>query len=194
MQKNNQQRSRTATKALVCCAMLAALSIVMARVLSFATPDGIRWSADKFPLFLAGMLFGPVMGALTGFAADFLGSLLQFGFNPLLCPPAILYGLFGGLLRWYIQKNPSVFRLALSYLCPVVLGSVLYQSCMLAYFYFDGVYFEGLVYYLSTRAVQFSIMLVVEVLIIYTLTKLNLFTRLGVWPPKAKKNERESVE
>ncbi len=194
MQKNNHQRSRTATKALVCCAMLAALSIVMARVFSFATPDGVRWSADKFPLFLAGMLFGPVMGALTGFTADFLGSLLQFGFNPMLCPPAILYGLFGGLLRWYIQKNPSVLRLALSYLCPVVLGSILYQSCMLAYFYFDGVYFEGLLYYLSTRAVQFSIMLVVEVLIIYTLMRLNVFTHLGVWPPKAKKNERESVE
>lgn len=192
MEKNKQ--TRTATKTVVCCAMLTALSVVMARVLCFATPDGVRWSADKFPLFLAGMFFGPLMGAVTGFAADFLGSLLQFGFNPLLCPPAILYGLFGGLLRWYIQKNPTVFRLALSYLCPVVLGSILYQSCMLAYFYFDGVYKEGLLYYLSTRSVQFAIMLVVEVLIIYTLMKTNVLSRLGVWPPKAKTNERKSAE
>ena len=96
-----------------------------------------------------------------------------------------MYGLFGGLLRWYIHKNPSILRLALSYLFPVVIGSILYQSCMLAYFYFDGVYFEGVLYYLGTRSIQFAIMLVVEVFIIYMLMKLNVFTRLGVWPPKS---------
>lgn len=187
MKENTKNKALMATKTTVYCAMLIALSIIMARVLSFATPNGVRWSADKFPLFLAGMFFGPLAGALTGFAADFLGSLMQFGFNPLLCPPAILYGLFGGLLRRYIQKNPSILRLALSYLFPVVLGSILYQSCALAYFYFDGVYFQGVLYYLSTRSVQFAIMLVVEVLIIYMLMKTGVFTRLGVWPPRQKK-------
>lgn len=184
-------KKTTTTKALVCCALLAALSIVMARLLSFSTPNGIRWSADKFPLFLAGMLFGPMMGALTGFAADFLGSILQFGFNPLLCPPAILYGLAGGLFRWYIKKNPSIIRIGLSYLVPVVLGSILYQSCVLAFFYFDGVYLEGVIYYLGTRTFQFAIMLVVEVLIIHALMKMNVFSRLGVWPPVKK--ERKSA-
>lgn len=177
---------KRATKAIAYCAMFVALSVIMARVLSIATPNGVRWSADKFPLFLAGMLFGPLMGALTGFAADFLGSIMQFGFNPLLCPPAILYGLFGGLMRRYIQKNPSVLRLVVSYALPVVLGSILYQSAMLAYFYFDGVYAEGVLYYLSTRTVQFTIMLAVETLIIYMLMKANVFTRLGVWPPRGK--------
>lgn len=171
-------------KALVYCAMLAAISVVMARVLCFATPDGVRWSLDKFPLFLAGMFFGPVMGALTGFVADFTGSLMQFGFNPLLCPPAILYGLFGGLLRRYLQKKTSVVRIGVSYLFPVVIGSILYQSCMLAKLYFDGTFTNGLVYYLGTRSIQFSIMLVAETLIIYMLMKTNIFTRLGVWPPR----------
>ncbi|MBQ7341265.1 MAG: folate family ECF transporter S component [Oscillospiraceae bacterium] len=192
MKENTRNKTLMATKTIVYCAMLIALSIVMARVLSFATPDGIRWSLDKFPLFLAGMFFGPLAGALTGFAADFLGSLMQFGFNPLLCLPAILYGLFGGLLRRYIQKNPSIFRLAFSYLFPIVIGSILCQSCALAYFYFDGAYLKGVLYYLSTRSVQFAIMLVVEVLIIYMLMKTNVFTRLGVWPPKLKK-ERKSA-
>ena len=178
-----QTKRTQAVKALVYSAMLAALSVVMARVLCFATPDGVRWSLDKFPLFLAGMFFGPVMGGLTGFVADFTGSLMQFGFNPLLCPPAILYGVFGGLLRRYIQKNPSVIRLGLSYLFPVVIGSILYQSCMLAFLYFDGTYTAGVLYYLGTRSIQFSIMLVAETLIIYALMKSNIFTRLGVWPP-----------
>lgn len=181
-----QKRKNLAVKTIVYSAMLAALSVVMARVLCFATPDGVRWSLDKFPLFLAGMFFGPVAGGLTGFVADFVGSLMQFGFNPLLCPPAILYGLFGGLLRRYIQKKPTVLRLGLSYLFPVVIGSILYQSSMLAWLYFDGVYMEGLAYYLSTRSVQFAIMLVVETLIIFTLIKTGMFARMGLWPIKAQ--------
>ena len=70
--KNN--KSFIAVRAIAYCAMLAALSIVFARLLSISPPGGVRWSLDKFPLFLAGMLFGPVMGALTGFACLVLHS------------------------------------------------------------------------------------------------------------------------
>lgn len=181
-------KKKTTTRNLVCCALLAALSVVMARVLCFATPDGIRWSLDKFPLFLSGLLFGPVLGCLTGFTADFLGSILQFGFNPLLCPPAILYGLFGGLLRHFIRKNPTVLRLGVSYLFPIVLGSILYQSLALSYFYFDGTLWAGFLYYLGTRTFQFSIMLVAEVAILFVLLKTKLFTRMGLWNPGKEEN------
>ena len=189
--KNN--KATATVKALASCALLAAISIVMARLLSFSTPDGIRWSADKFPLFLAGMLFGPLMGGMTGFVADVLGSLMQFGFNPFLCPPAILYGIFGGLFRWYLAKKFSVVRLGIAYLFPVVIGSILYQSAALAYFYFSGTLLEGFLYYLGTRTFQFSIMLVVEVLICATLIRMNVFTRIGLWPPrKIKKGSCEN--
>ncbi len=181
-----QKKNKISVKPLAYCAMLAALSIIMARLLSFSVAGGVRWSADKFPLFLAGMLFGPVMGAITGFAADFLGSIMQFGFNPILCVPAVLYGLLGGLLQWYLKKKFSLPRLAVSYLLPVAMGSVLYQSCALAHLYFDGTFREGVIYYLSTRSIQFAIMLVVEVLIIYMLMRVKVFNRLGVWPPKNK--------
>ena len=179
-------------KKVASCALLAAISVVMARILSFATPDGIRWSADKFPLFLAGMLFGPLMGGMTGFVADLLGSVLQFGFNPFLCPPAILYGVFGGIFRWFLVKKFNIFRLGIAYLFPVLIGSILYQSCALAYFYFSGTLLEGILYYLGTRTFQFSIMLVAEVFIIATLMKVNVFTRIGLWPPVRK--ERKSFE
>ena len=184
------QTKRTATiKALVYSAMLAALSVVMARLLSFSVAGGVRWSLDKFPLFLAGMFFGPVMGGLTGFVADFIGSLIQFGFNPILCLPAIIYGLCGGLLRYFLLKKLSVFRLVLSYLLPTAAGSVLIQSFALSYAYPKGPFWDSLIYYLSTRSIQFAIMLVAETLIIYTLMKTGIFTRLGVWPPKkTKKN------
>ena len=128
-------------------------------------------------------LTGPVLGGLTGFTADFLGSIMQFGFNPMLCPPAILYGVFGGLMRHFIRKNPNILRLGLSYLLPIVLGSILYQSIMLSYFYFDGTLWAGFLYYLGTRTFQFSIMLVVEVAIIFVLLKTKIFTRMGLWNP-----------
>lgn len=175
------KKANLTVKTVASCALLAAISIVMARLLSFSTPDGIRWSLDKFPLFLAGMLFGPLMGGMTGFVADMLGSLMQFGFNPFLCPPAILYGVFGGLFRWYLVKKFSVVRLGIAYLFPVALGSILYQSCALAYFYFSGTLMEGILYYLGTRTFQFSIMLVAEVLMIASLMKMNVFTRIGLW-------------
>jgi len=182
----NKKRNTT-TKSIVCCALLAALSIILARVLSIAVPGGVRWSFDKFPLFLAGMLFGPIYGGLTGFTADFLGSLMQFGFNPLLCPPAILYGVFGGLFRYFIAKNPSILRISLSYAFPIIFGSILYQSCTLSYLYFEGAWFDGLLYNLGTRSIQFAITLVVEVFIIFSVTKVNVFGRLGVWPPHKRK-------
>lgn len=187
------RKTNLTVKTIASCALLAAISIVMARLLSFATPDGVRWSADKFPLFIAGMLFGPLMGGMTGFVADLLGSLMQFGFNPFLCPPAILYGVFGGLFRWYLAKKFSIVRLGISYLFPVVIGSILYQSCALAHFYFSGTLMEGILYYLGTRTFQFSIMLVAEVLIITSLMKMNVFTRIGLWPP-FKKDRSYSCE
>ena len=79
-------------------------------------------------------------------------------------------------------------RIGISYLFPVVLGSILYQSFALAYFYFSGgTYTEGILYYLGTRTFQFSIMFVVEVLLISALMKMNVFNRIGIWPPVKKK-------
>ena len=181
-----RSKSFITIRAIAFCAMLAAISIVMARLLSFSTPGGVRWSLDKFPLFLAGMLFGPVMGALTGFAADFIGSLMQYGFNPLLCLPAILYGLFGGIFSGYLRRRFTLLRLGVSYLFPIVLGSILYQSYMLAYLFFEGALMEGFVYNLGTRSIQFSIMLVLEVVLIYILMKTNLFTRMGLWSKRGE--------
>ena len=50
-----KQKATLTVKTIASCALLAAISIVMARLLSFSTPDGVRWSADKFPIFLAGI-------------------------------------------------------------------------------------------------------------------------------------------
>ena len=187
-----QRKSYMTTKTLSYCALLAALSVVLARLFGLMPEESSRYSIEAVPIFLSGMLFGPFAGAMVGFSADFVGCLFSpFGYNPIFCLPPILYGLFGGLFRRYLGKHTSLLRLFLSFLPPVVLGSVLYQSFSLAYVYYSATFWEGFMLKLSTRSIQFAIVLVVDVLLLWLLFKGNIFTRLGLWPPVKKKKESD---
>mgnify|MGYP003222868535 CR=1 FL=1 len=132
-------RPKWPVRAMVTCALLTAVSVVLARFL-IPTPNEVtRFSLEAVPIFLAGMLFGPLPGALTGFAADFIGCLFSpYGYNPIFCVPPILYGLCAGLFRPWLTRRCSPLRLALAFLPPLVLGSVLYQSFALAMIYGGG--------------------------------------------------------
>ena len=182
----NQNSRKMTTKALACCALLAAISVVMARLLSYAPFGSVRWSLDKFPLFLAGMLFGPVAGAMTGLVADITGSMMQYGFNPLLCPPAVLFGLFGGLFRGWLRQKPVLPKLIVSYLFPVVLGAWLYQSFALAYCFNPATLMEAFVSNLLARGIQFAVLAPMEIAIIALLLGTRVFERIGVWHPVSK--------
>lgn len=176
------------TKALAYCALLAALSVVLARLIIPMPNVTTRFSIEAVPIYLAGMLFGPMAGALVGFSSDLVGCLFSgYGYNPLFCLPPILYGAFGGLLRRWLMGKPGLPRLAVSFLPPVVLGSILWQSAALSYVYNSkGSFQASLVYFLSTRTVQFAVTLVLDVLIIYLLMKSRVFDRMGLWQTPEK--------
>lgn len=177
------------TKTLAYCALLAALSVVLARLIIPMPNASARFSIEAVPIFLSGALFGPLAGGMVGFSADLVGCLFSgYGYNPIFCIPPILYGVFGGLLRHWLGENTSVVRLFLAFLPPVVLGSILYQSCTLAYVYSDS-FSTGLLYFLSTRSIQFAITIVLDVLIVFLLFKSNIFSRLGIWPPRKRREE-----
>ena len=186
MQKN--KRTMT-TKTLTYSALLAALSVVLARLFALMPDESSRFSIEAVPIFLAGMLCGPIPGALVGFTADFVGCLFSpFGYNPLFCVPPILYGLCGGLFRHFLAKGVNIPRLALSFLPPVLLGSILYQSAALAAVYYKDNFIQGLILKLTTRSVQFAVVYVLDVLIVYFLFGSKLFARTGMWPPVKKQN------
>lgn len=176
------------TKTLAYCALLAALSVVLARLIIPMPNVTTRFSIEAVPIYLAGMLFGPMAGALVGFSSDLVGCLFSgYGYNPLFCLPPILYGVFGGLLRRWLMGKPGLPRLAVSFLPPVVLGSILWQSAALSYVYNSkGSFQASLVYFLSTRTVQFAVTLVLDVLIIYLLMKSRVFDRMGLWQSPEK--------
>ena len=182
---NPSHGQKMATQTLAYCALLAALSVVLARLFSLMPEESARFSIEAVPIFIAGMLFGPLAGGLVGFTADFVGCLFSpFGFNPLFCVPPILYGIFGGLARRFLNRKLSLPRLIAALLPPVVLGSILYQSVALAYVYYYETFWAGLALKLSTRSVQFAVMLFVNATLIYLLFRARIFTRLGLWPSR----------
>lgn len=194
MQKN-KKNNRMTTKTLAYCAMLAALSVVLARMIIPMPDESTRFSIEAVPIFMSGMLFGPLAGGLVGFSADFVGSLFSgYGFNPLFCVPPVLYGIFGGVFRYFLAKKVTIPRLILGFLPPIVFGSILYQSVALAYVYYNTTFMEGLILKLSTRSIQFAITMVLDAVVIYLLFKSKLFDRLGVWPPVKKVKNKQQVE
>ena len=182
----NKFRSMS-TKTLTYCALLAALSVVLARLIGLMPSESARFSIEAVPIILAGLLFGPLPGALVGFAADFVGCLFSaFGYNPIFCLPPILYGLFAGMFRYRVAGKNQLFWLIAAVFCPVLLGSILYQSAALAYVY-DGVFLQGFLLRLGTRSIQFSITFVLDVAAVWFLLRSGLFHRIGIWPPVARK-------
>lgn len=183
------------TRTLSYCALLTAISVVLARLVIPMPNASTRFSIEGVPIFIAGMLFGPLYGGIVGFCADLVGCLFSgYGYNPLFCVPPILYGMFAGLFRYYLGRNVSLLRLVVALLSPVVLGSILYQSAALAFVYNSkGSFGVSFVYFLSTRAIQFAITLALDALVIFSLFRVRIFDRLGIWPPVKKVSYAKSM-
>lgn len=181
---------KNATKKLVGSALLAAISVVFARLFGMMPEASARFSIEAVPIFLAGLLYGPAYGAMVGFSADFVGCLFsQFGYNPIFCLPPILYGLCGGLFRPLVRRGLSVWKVAIAFLPPVVFGSVLWQSLALALNYGKGdTLWESYVGFLTARSIQFAVTYVVDVALVILLCRTNVFYRLGYLPQWRRKN------
>ncbi len=183
------EKNRTfTTKALTACALLIAMQVILARFVAISISETTRISFEAIPIFLAGLLFGPVAGVLVGFISDFIGAIMSYGFNPVFCIPPILYGLCGGLFRPMIRRSGSLVQIALAFLPAVVLGSILYQSFALAWIYGGDAKKTYLMTKLVWRGIQFAITYVADVLIIYGLCRSNLFRMIGFWTKEGEKS------
>ena len=187
-----KSKTQMATRTLAFCALLAALSVVFAR-LSVPMPNAFtRFSIEAVPICLAGLLFGPLAGGMVGFTADLVGCLFSgYGYNPLFCIPPILYGVVAGLFRYRVAGKNRLFWLIVSFVFAAAVGSVGYQSWALAFTYYydpsvEGSLKQGLVYFLSTRSVQFAVTAAIDVFVIYLLLQLKVFDRLHLWPAKRR--------
>ena len=160
------------TYALTVCALLTALSVVLARVLTLIPAETTRISLEAVPIVLAGLLFGPLPGACVGFTADLIGCLFSpFGYNPIFCVPPILYGLLAGAVRRPVTERPALLRTALAFFPAAVLGSVLWQSMALALVYGGDAKQAFFLTKLVQRSIQFALTGAVDTLIVWLLLR-----------------------
>ena len=167
------------TYALTVCALLTALSVILARLLTIIPSEISRFSLEAVPILLAGLLFGPVPGAAVGFAADFIGCLFSpFGYNPIFCLPPILYGLWAGLLRGYVWTKPTVWRVALAVFPAALCGSVLWQSAALALVYGGEAKLAFFLTRLASRSIQFAVTGVIDTAAVWLLLRRNALSHV----------------
>ena len=165
-------RPAFSTYSLTVCALLTAMSVVLARVLTLIPAETTRISLEALPIVLAGLLCGPIPGALVGFAADLIGCLFSpFGYNPIFCLPPILYGLLAGLVRRYVLEKSTLPRTALAFFPAALLGSVLWQSMALALVYGGDAKQAFFLAKLVSRSIQFALTGTVDTLIVWLLLR-----------------------
>ena len=124
------------TKQLVQAAFLVAISIAMTRFLYFFVPllggiPAIRISFGEIPLMISGLLFGPLIGGISGLAADGIGVMInpQGAFHPGFMLSSILWGVIPGLLSMSFKtrgdkRNPfTIQRIVLTVtICMIVIS------------------------------------------------------------------------
>ena len=168
----NPEKSGWSVRSIAICALLTALSVILARLLIPMPNETTRFSIEAVPIFIAGMLFGPLPGAFTGFAADFIGCLFTpYGYNPIFCVPPILYGLLAGAVRRPVTERPALLRTALAFFPAAVLGSVLWQSMALALVYGGEAKEAFFLIKLVSRGIQFALTASVDTLIVWLLLR-----------------------
>ncbi|NLL81585.1 MAG: folate family ECF transporter S component [Tissierellia bacterium] len=107
--KKRKMDIRTVVKA----GFLVAISIVMTRFVSIMIPiggaQGLRVSFGEVPIILSGFMFGPLVGGITGVAADILGMLInpQGPYYPGFTISSMLWGTIPGLLTYIFKRNSS---------------------------------------------------------------------------------------
>ena len=127
--------SRNSVRKLTMLALLTAMSIVFARVLSIST-GFVRFNLGSLPTLLAAVLFGPVEGFAVGAVADMIGGTLSgYAINPLITLGAGSIGLTAGLL-WRALPNLRLgLRTQISVFAGHAVGSIVINSLALHLFY-----------------------------------------------------------
>lgn len=121
-------------------AMLVAVSIVLGKYLS-VTAGPFRLSLENLSVILAGVLYGPLMGAAVGVVADLVGCVLVgYTINPLVTLGAGAVGLLAGAVyravpRWRLGRKYSDVRLMLTIMAAHLVGSCLIKSAGLMVYY-----------------------------------------------------------
>lgn len=176
---NNSRRSSMDIKTLVMASFLTAISIVLTRFFYLmiplaGLPSTLRVSFGEIPIMMSGFLFGPLVGGLTGLAADLIGVLInpQGAYFPGFTVSSILWGVipgvFGQLFRrkGYSKDIFSIKRIGLTVVTCIAIVSV-----MLNTYWLSIMLGKGVLVLLPGRLISGLANIPIQTLIITTLLK-----------------------
>ena len=160
---------------LVYAAMLAAISVVIGifckNFLNFG--NGLfRITLENFPIILAGIAFGPVVGACVGAVADIISFMLStqtLAISPIVTLGAAAVGAVSGLMSHYVIKREGNARVILSVAAAHLVGSIIIKSVGLF------MYYEWLVLW---RIPTYVIIAAIECGLLCYLYKSPVFTKI----------------
>ncbi|MBR0600428.1 folate family ECF transporter S component [Sinanaerobacter chloroacetimidivorans] len=121
---------KLSTKNLMLLALFAAISIILTRFLSFYLPilavNTVRISLGNIPIALAGLLLGPIGGAITGIVADLIGATMfsGLGYFPGFTLSAALVGFIPGILKSRIGESITFGKVLVIILITEVITSI----------------------------------------------------------------------
>ena len=158
------QKFKFTTRTIVYLAVLVALEIVLNRFLSINTPV-VKIGFAFVPIAIAGMLFGPIPAAIVAALADLLGAILFPNGTIFLgiTLTAFLKGINWGL---FLHKKQTVATVV-----PAVLIDQLILSYLLNSFWLSILMGSPYVSLLATRIVQTAILIPVEFVVVFALSK-----------------------
>lgn len=165
MKKNKAIR----LKAVTVGAMMAALSIILERVLPITPPSNvidIRITLSNVPIILTSVLVSPIAGALCGVVSDIIGCFISgYAPFPLLTLAPLVMGLLPGIAMGK-KGSYSFVRVLLAVTVTHILASVLITTIGLCVM--KGAPFIPM---LITRLPSCGINLVIDVALVYLLLK-----------------------
>lgn len=177
MQKRNK------TKYLTTVALLATVSLVLTRFLSFYIPfmgaQSMRVGFGEVPVILAGLLLGAPAGGLVGLAADLVGATLfpAGPFFPGFSLSAFLTGFMPALFVKLFNKKeqlPKKTMLFLFILCTQLIASAILNTLWIVILYMSPFSIDKFWALFLVRA-PFSFMMS----IVYTIIVYPLLTRIS---------------
>ena len=145
MTANNKKNSAVMTnvklfgniRVMVISALFIAMSIVLGKMLAVNVGSSIRISFENLPILMAGIFFGPLVGAAVGVGADIIGCLIVgYSINPVITLGAASVGLFAGLAAGAFRKKHTFSHTLSSVMSGHAIGSMLIKSIgMFIYFH-----------------------------------------------------------
>ena len=166
--QSRREKGLKNVRVLVFSAMLAAISVVIGifckSFLNFG--NGLfRITFENFPIILAGIAYGPIVGACVGAVSDIVSFMLStqtLAITPVVTIGAAMVGVMSGVVSHYIIKREGFARILVSVGAAHAVGSLIIKSIGLF------VYYEWLVLW---RIPTYIVIAVLEALLICALYK-----------------------